>query len=58
MAANHFDFTYFMTKDEKKKLKPEQEPQTWTTPRMPDLDKAERIVTSKEDIKKMQLERQ
>jgi hypothetical protein len=42
-----------MTEEEIKKMKPEELPVKFDTPRMPDLNKATRIVTTQADVKQM-----
>jgi len=52
-AVHQWDSTNFLSEEEIKKLKKEELPVKFDTPRMPDLNLATRVVTTQEDVKKM-----
>lgn len=54
IAAFKWDYTYFMDKEEMKKLK--EKPEPLIPPMSFDFSKAERVVITKEDLKKKEQE--
>jgi len=58
MAVHRWDFTHFLSEDEKKKLKPEELPEKFEIPTHPDMATAERIFISKEQIKMEEIEKE
>jgi len=55
MAVHHWDFTDYMTEEERKAYKGEL-PETVVPPKMFDLSKAERVALSKEELKLKEME--
>ena len=55
MAVHKWDFTYFMTEEERKAYKGEL-PSELIPPKMFDLSKAERVVVSREELKTKEME--
>ena len=58
MAVYKWDFTYHMKADELKTLKEEKRPEKLTPPKYFDLDKAERVYITREELKQMEIERE
>ena len=58
MAVHQWDYTYFLDKDELKKLKKDDLPEQYEIPKHPKLDTAERVFTTKEEIKRRELEKE
>lgn len=56
IAVFKYDFTYFMTPEEIKKLSEERLPEPLTMPKSFDLTKAERVYITKEELKRRELE--
>lgn len=54
IAAFNYDFTYFMTEDELKKLK--EKPAPIVPPKSFDFSKAERVIITKEELKRREME--
>jgi hypothetical protein len=56
IAIFKWDFTYFMTEEEKKKHK--ELPEKLVPPKAFDLSKAERVIITKEEIKMREMQEQ
>lgn len=52
IAVFKYDFTYFMTPDEIKKLPKEKQPEPLEIPKSFDFSKAERVFITKEELKR------
>lgn len=57
MAVHRWDFTYFMTKEEQTKLKITK-PDPLVIPKSFDFAKAERVVITKEELKRREIEKE
>lgn len=57
MAVYKWDYTYHMTKDEIKALK-DKKPEQLKPPKYFDLNKAERVYITREELKQMEIERE
>jgi len=58
IAVFKYDFTYFMSADELKKLPKDRLPEPLEIPKSFDLSKAERVFITKEELKRRELEEQ
>lgn len=53
-----YDFTYFMNPDDVKKLPKEKQPEKFVAPKSFDFSKAERVIITKEELKRRELEQE
>lgn len=58
MAVYKWDYTYHMKDDELKALKEDKRPEKLVPPKYFDLDKAERVQITREELKQMEIERE
>ena len=58
IAVYKYDFTYFMTPEEIKKLPQEKKPEPLAMPKSFDFNTAERVIITKEELKKREAEEQ
>jgi len=58
MAVYKWDFTYHMKPEELKTFKEDKRPEKLELPKFFDLDKAERVYITREELKQMEIERE
>jgi len=58
IAVFSHDFTYFLSPDELKKLPKDKMPEPLVRPKSFDLDTAERVYITKEELKRREMEEQ